>query len=63
MFEDGQWKTAGVVSGFNEAWFGDGEPLLNRSLAIAPNGDALLLWVEEDDATSTAPVMGAFLPK
>lgn len=64
VFEDGEWKAAGrVSSGVNEVWFGDSQPTLNRALAIGPSGDALLLWIEDDGATNTSPVLGAFLPK
>jgi hypothetical protein len=62
--ESGVWKTAGQVqTNARDAFFGR-TPLPNRPLAMAANGDGLLLWVEQD-ATSNAlnTMTGAFLQR
>jgi hypothetical protein len=65
VFEGGRWQTAAPVqSSPNYGWVGVTQPFLTRSLAVAPNGDGLLLWLEDDDSSSSLnPVMGAYLPK
>ena len=65
VFEGGRWQAAAPVqSSTNYGWVGDTQPFLTRSLAVAPNGDGLLLWLEEDESNSARiPVMGAYLPK
>lgn len=63
VWEGGSWRPAGKVqSSANDARFGSGFYEVDRPVAVAANGDTLLLW-SEYITSGQSPIVGAFLPQ